>query len=124
MPTAAAPDKSPFGRFLRATGKGHATRYGRPHERIATGAIVALPEAEAMRFRREYNRQVREGALEDVKAEDFAAWQKKRAEDGKAVAEAKAKTEAEAKKAAAEKAKREAEAEASAKGGKKGGSAS
>jgi hypothetical protein len=112
----------PFARYLKATGKGIATRYGRPHVPVRKGTIIALMPEEDRRYRREYGRQIAEGALEDVEADDYAkgitdaneaavaARDKAAAEAEKAEADAKeaqAKTDAEAKKAAA-KAKRDA----------------
>ena len=80
-------DLKPFARFLRPTGKGLATRYGtspplyigarRDPETgeltIDTTVIVALTHDEAGRYRREYNRAIAEGALEEVKAAAYLA---------------------------------------------------
>lgn len=84
-PVVQAPDLAPFGRFVRATGNGVATRYGSPSEqiglrrndqgelRVDTELVVALTVHEAEKYRREYDRQVREGALEDVDGAAYLA---------------------------------------------------
>jgi len=79
-----------FGLFLRPTGKGLATRYAATsagfttigaagtkddgRTRVDTAIVVAIPIAEAHRFRREYKRQVREGAVKDVGVEGYRAF--------------------------------------------------
>lgn len=82
---AVPPDLALFGRFVRATGHGVATRYGSPSEQLGlrrddagkqyvdTELVVALTVPEAEKYRREYDRQVREGALEDVDGAAYLA---------------------------------------------------
>lgn len=72
---------------------------------INTSIVVAITHAEAARFRREYNRAVSQGSLEEVTRKDYQSYL---AEDARKAKETRAKVEAEAKA----KAKAEAEAEA------------
>ena len=103
-------DLKHFARFVKATGKGAATRYGRPSEPIRPDVVVALSHEEAARYRREYKRQIAEGAIEDVDGEAYVAFVKKQREE--AQAEQKAREEAKAKAEAEAKAKAQAEAKA------------
>jgi hypothetical protein len=102
--------KSLFGAFYSATGKGRATRYGAGaytfgevrnpdgSRQIDTSIIYALTKAEAFRYRKEYRRAIRDGALKVHELSDYMAY----LADDKKKAEAAAKAaEAEAKKAAA-----------------------
>ncbi len=90
-------------RFLRATEKGSPTRYGWPSQRVQPGAIIALTHEETLRFKRGYDRQIREGAFEEVAEKDHKAWLDKRATAGRKVPQEAKADEAKAK--AAEEAK-------------------
>lgn len=78
-------DLSAFGMFVRPTGKGRATRYSASGNEtigivikdgtrsVDTTIICALTARECTVWRREYARQIKEGALEKVSAEDYQA---------------------------------------------------
>ena len=98
--------KSLFGAFYSATGKGRATRYGagsytfgevRQHDgtrTIDTEIVYALTKAEAFKFRKEYGRVVRDGALNERSLADYMAYladDKKKAQAAAKAAKAKAK---------------------------------
>lgn len=86
-------DVSHFALFVRPTGKGKATRYGDKYPMgykgrdedgkliIDTDTPVAIPHAEFARCRRGYLRQIAEGALERLKAQDFIAFHERRIKD-------------------------------------------
>lgn len=114
-------DLSAFSLFLQPTGKYLASRYGARGAQLISPVVVdgrrvsnpeiviAVPREEERRYRREYQRQVREGALIDVGPEGYTAYieahQKAKADAAKAKAEAEraaAKAEADAAKAKAE----------------------
>ena len=89
-----------FGAFYRPTGKGHATRYGSGGiigavydkkgrmSGIDTDVVIALPHATERRFRREYRRMVKEGALEAVGVVDYAEFMRRHEEAATAAAKA------------------------------------
>lgn len=76
-------DLSAFGMFVRPTGKGRATRYSASGNEtigivikdgtrsVDTSIICALTIRECTVWRREYARQIKEGALEKVAAQDY-----------------------------------------------------
>jgi hypothetical protein len=81
-------DTSNFGRYLSPTGNGYATRFGAGWEiigairdpktgriaRVDTSMVVALTHDETRTFRREYDRQLRDGALIERTLEDYLAY--------------------------------------------------
>lgn len=80
-------DLSAFAMFVRPTGKGVASRYGRGNETIGarrdprtgemtidTSVVVALGHDEWARGQRGYRRQIDEGALEEVDAAAYEAF--------------------------------------------------
>lgn len=67
-------------------------------------AVVAIPAAEWARYRREYGRKVKDGALILKKKVDFTRWQKAREEASAALVEENKKTNAADKTAEGDKA--------------------
>lgn len=92
-----------FALFVRPTGHGIATRYGvgvigavfDPKGRMSgvdTSVVTALTHEEAEKYRREYARQVREGALEQVNFEAYLEFLSESEQKAKAAEALAAKT--------------------------------
>jgi hypothetical protein len=127
-----------FRYFAAVPEKGLVTRYGtgtyiganRDHEdprkiNFTVGEVVAIPEAEYHRYRREYDKQVRSGALKKCTQRDFEAYAAEQTKQSEADAAAlKLAQETEAKEdaeAAAKVAKTETEPDAAPETPKKKG---
>jgi len=114
--------KLEIGLYVSAVAGHHVTRYGTTtligatvdldhpgNLRFDPDFVAAIPLAEYLAYKREYDRLIADGALKKRTPEEFDAFIKARAAAiDKAAAEAKEKAEAEAKKVEEEKAKAEA----------------